>query len=380
MTIKNAANFSVLRERALFRVRISRLVSVGTLVSCYIALRSVLECTSIVRIQSNGDLFENIPLKVLNSPSADTGTKRIWTLTFQSPHGGAFVHLGKTGGSTISVVLRNGCHSFLPHPCRNVTNETIASKLVQSYYHVPDFGLLKQGLHDFYLVSTRDPLDRFVSSFVYEHFANRLARGESMDPKNIQKLQDAYSCFPTLEAFVSFLDSNEPIQFEYPYPQNTVRNENCQDLARAALYGKVRIYGHLFFGYGRIRSFLMSSSNQPLTIYVTRQEHLQEDWVAVNRRLGQASAVLSLPHQRNLRNTTLGPHTMPVSRRLSLRGKRLLCRALTGEYKAYLWFLRQARNLSPEDVSESIRYSMLQCPQLTLLLLQEDQEPNKHNF
>jgi hypothetical protein len=38
----------------------------------------------------------------------------------QSPHGGAFIHMGKTGGSAISLLLRNGCHSFLPHPCREI--------------------------------------------------------------------------------------------------------------------------------------------------------------------------------------------------------------------------------------------------------------------
>jgi len=56
--------------------------------------------------------------------------------TFQSPEGGAFVHIGKTGGSSLSVLLRNGCHSWMPHPCRNVTRETRASELIESYYHV----------------------------------------------------------------------------------------------------------------------------------------------------------------------------------------------------------------------------------------------------
>jgi hypothetical protein len=43
-----------------------------------------------------------------------------------------FVHIGKTGGSTISHLLRNGCNSFQTGPCRNITNETIVSKLVVS--------------------------------------------------------------------------------------------------------------------------------------------------------------------------------------------------------------------------------------------------------
>lgn len=102
--------------------------------------------------------------------------------TMQSPNGGAFVHMGKTGGSTLSVLLKNGCHSYVPHPCRNISSsdESIASELVESYYHVPDFGLLQQSKHDFYIITTRDPFDRVVSSFTYEHYLNRVARKEKM--------------------------------------------------------------------------------------------------------------------------------------------------------------------------------------------------------
>jgi Sulfotransferase family len=293
--------------------------------------------------------------------------------TQQSPDGGAFVHIGKTGGSTISVVLRNGCHSYRPHPCRNITKETIASKLIQSYYHVPDFGLLPQSKHDFYLVSTRDPVDRVVSSFVYEHYANRRARQEPMDPTKVQKMQDAYSCFPSLESFVGYFDADDPRKYDYPYTKSEVNNSKCQDLARAALYGKVRVYGHLFFGYERIRSLILATIHEEqhrLVLYATRQEHLQRDWQAVNRHLGQVEAVGLLPHQRTQHSSV---QTMPVPKTLSRRGRRLLCNALTGEYEAYVWFLQHANNLSREDVVESMQYSISQCPQLTRMLLEAQQ-------
>lgn len=46
-----------------------------------------------------------------------------------------FIHLGKTGGSTLSVQLVNGCHSYVKKPCHHVENETAVSKLVSNYYH-----------------------------------------------------------------------------------------------------------------------------------------------------------------------------------------------------------------------------------------------------
>lgn len=45
-----------------------------------------------------------------------------------------FVHIGKTGGSTLSTLLRNGCTSFVKLPCHNITNESTVSKLVVRIY------------------------------------------------------------------------------------------------------------------------------------------------------------------------------------------------------------------------------------------------------
>jgi hypothetical protein len=45
---------------------------------------------------------------------------------------GAFIHVGKTGGSTLAGYLINGCHSFVRKPCggpsRNIMNESYISK------------------------------------------------------------------------------------------------------------------------------------------------------------------------------------------------------------------------------------------------------------
>ena len=54
-----------------------------------------------------------------------------------------FIHIGKTGGSTITTLLRNGCNSFVDGPCRNITNESAISKLVvrvRSKFHLFLFG------------------------------------------------------------------------------------------------------------------------------------------------------------------------------------------------------------------------------------------------
>ncbi len=81
---------------------------------------------------------------------------------------GAFIHVGKTGGSTLSRHLSWGCHSFVKKPCagKTIDHETIASKTT-TYYHTPDFDILlddsKRSLYKFYVFSIRDPFERSVS-------------------------------------------------------------------------------------------------------------------------------------------------------------------------------------------------------------------------
>jgi hypothetical protein len=89
---------------------------------------------------------------------------------------GAFLHIGKTGGSTLSHLLRHGCHSWAPKPCQIPANETYISQL-STYYHVPDFKKLNKTAYSFYTISLRDPLERTLSAFTYSHPANQRARG-----------------------------------------------------------------------------------------------------------------------------------------------------------------------------------------------------------
>jgi hypothetical protein len=288
----------------------------------------------------------------------------------QIPTGGAFVHLGKTGGSTLSLLLRNGCHSFMKHPCRTVAEpETPASRLISSYYHVPDFAFLQQSRHDFILITSRDPYDRTVSAFCYEHILNRDARHETVDSFKRLKFEMAYSCFPTLDAFAVYLKGNST-DFHYPYHQKEVHPESCVDLARAALFGKVKLYNHFFFGFTKIKSFLQHYTP---VYYVARQEALWHDWETVNQLLLQQLPPdqQSLPYDfgptdqelANRRNTTVLEQSihLPVTRTLREEGVAALCKALEQEYKAYFWFLTRAKNLKSDDLEFSIHRAKERC-------------------
>ncbi len=285
-----------------------------------------------------------------------------------SAHGGGLVHIGKTGGSTLSLLLRNGCHSFMRHPCYNISNESPASRLIEKYYHVPDFGLLRESQHDFYVITARDPLDRAVSAFVYDHIRNRDARNETMDPMQRERYEAAYVCFPTLEVFAAYLKGNSS-DFHYPYHRKEVHPESCRDLARAAFHGHVRIYSHLYFSLERIRSFIPEIKNR--VFFLIRQERLWDDWIQTNRILQDTYGLSSQDSsydvpvearedRRNSTNLEIN-NRLPVGKTLSSLATKSLCRALETEYTVFFWFLLIANNIDNEEFMFSLNKAKESC-------------------
>lgn len=289
----------------------------------------------------------------------------------QSPSGGAFIHMGKTGGSAISLLLRNGCHSFLAHPCRQVQHETMASKLIESYYHVPDFAFLQQSHHDFYFISTRDPFDRLVSAFVYQHILNIDARGDIDIKDRRDKYAIASSCFDSLESFVLFLQGNHS-DFHYPYKQYMVIPEPCQDFARAVFHGRVRIFTHLFFSFERILGFVPNITKQ--VIYASRQVHLWDDWIHINRLLGQTTPIHIPDIQQQEGTHVLARNNsqfelenkLPITRSLSPKAVEILCQALQQEYNAYFMWLQLAKNINANDYDEEVLKVQQRCPMIVV--------------
>lgn len=96
----------------------------------------------------------------------------------------AFVHIGKSGGSTISLLLRNGCvqavegeaceaERWKKFPGKVGETETIASQRIQFYLHTSNVDSGKMA--EYYarvssiVLVARDPLDRWISAFLFRH-------------------------------------------------------------------------------------------------------------------------------------------------------------------------------------------------------------------
>ena len=276
-----------------------------------------------------------------------------------SNHTMGFVHMGKTGGSTISQLLRNGCHSFVPKPCRTVPNETLVSRRVRDYYHVPDFWRLPESTHRSFVISVRDPFDRTVSALLYHHPRNvaRMAEIEQRDgtkqqlqrsKREVKNGERMYQCFPTVEDFAGLLRRGNRTDCNHPYASNMIVMKNCSEFACAVLHGRVRPFLHLFYNYRNILSKLLPPPGEDGVqrpepeLHVIRKEHLWEDWWDLNRRLGgdggaegrmTPTASGGANAGGNARNIT--GMDLPVTREISPGGRDRLCLALETEYAAY---------------------------------------------
>ena len=318
---------------------------------------------------------------------------------------GAFVHVGKTGGSTLSTLLRNGCNEVAPKPCTpervSKGNESAVSKLT-TYYHdfrrgprEKEVNIFKRPvLHDFFLFTTRDPLERLVSSYLYTHPSNKEAADYSYFEttalfsqktkelgnnetavheyflQNVFKRsykeeanEELYACFPTLNEYAALLDNAQ--DYKEGNWRKFVREGDCANAAKLTVHNMVNdaMMHHLYN-----LSFITWNLGTGLvnrTIMTVRTEHLNNDWIEVNAFLGQTRDTVQMPHARLKDSSKVD---QPVKKILSQENRRKLCHAIERGYKVYLSVIESSVNLSPSEKDKTLQEARDSCPWLNLTL------------
>lgn len=293
--------------------------------------------------------------RLANGPHLITEDVSEWLSSTADPPDtpGAFLHLGKTGGSTLSSLLRNGCHShIMPKPCHVIpeSEESYLSRL-STYYHMPDFPkLANYTSYAFYTLTLRDPLDRTISSLIYTHPANQESLGNNVRYRHRQFFSP---CFPDLDAFAAAL---------HRYHKRTPRkNDKCSRSAYRSLHNEAKWVEHLYYD----TKYMVTTAMVPnRTILIIRMEHLADDWISANKYLGQTHVV---PPAQFLRQHN---ETLPVQD-ISATSRQYLCAALADEYAAYFRLIWMAQNLEAHDRQDAYTKAIQQCPQLDLPNIQE---------
>ena len=324
--------------------------------------------------------------------------------TYKPPNTpGAFVHVGKTGGSSLSQLLRYGCHSFMLTHCdyrtMSAKDESIISKLT-TYYHVPDFEKGTNQSYEFYVITIRDPLDRIVSAYLESHPENLEAfvhynilnnpkyRNllENEGPEAAQQYYDnkwrmedkrikfsyfrgVYECMPTLDTFAQMLKGGEMMEYKNKTPANKwlwqIPNFNCSEKSKLIFFHKnAPRMNHFYWNLQSIVQSLNINIHQS-SIFLIRTEHMNQDWIQANQYLGQKAENVKVP-EVNLRNAST--YNYPVQNTLSDSGREMLCQALKPEYELFMKLLSSAVNLSTEQKQESLNMVQKKCPWLSLKL------------
>jgi len=307
----------------------------------------------------------------------------------------AFVHIGKTGGSTISALLRNGCHEYLPKPCkgRTIEDESIASHRIKYYYHVTNIPydetekISEENLIDFktsanissYVVTTRNPVNRLISAFLFYHPANLMtifksennspSRGGFKLPKQSMQPQNyiVYNCFSSLKFFALFAAGLMPPHLlKATLGQKIAENGknfeylNCTDIARQAINGSEHRMEHLHWNYQKYIGSMPASKE----VFVIRQEHLWKDWFRLNEKLGEDESHLEIMKSRLTEDRNKRSYkNLPIKNDLTPYLTSHICALLENEIKLYISLLNRAVNLSDEDILESLNDLNKTCPE-----------------
>ena len=341
--------------------------------------------------------------------------RKSYNLQNQTPPltSGAFIHIGKTAGSTLSMLLRNGCHSHVPKPCMNDLElppfrESHVSKLT-TYYHIPDFESILQKNHkehpyDFFVFTTRDPLERAISSFIYTHpitvAVEKVERFKRKNPSALyvvtmgvkdkndmgsivdhlinntdyinERNKNMYSCFNTLESYAQLIHNSTYLPGNHGW-ETYFNKTQCDNVAKSTLHHIDPL--PMIHQYWDLQNILLQIHDglRNKTLFVTRQEFLWDDWKSTNRYLGDEGEIYIPETSKRKYDEMNIPEDKRVQKTLSESGRENLCRALEKEYRVYLRLLVLAENLSRRQVEESLEMARKNCPWLDLKLPNVDE-------
>eukprot|EP00567_Pseudictyota_dubia_P006172 CAMPEP_0197460266 /NCGR_PEP_ID=MMETSP1175-20131217/53643_1 /TAXON_ID=1003142 /ORGANISM="Triceratium dubium, Strain CCMP147" /LENGTH=267 /DNA_ID=CAMNT_0042995329 /DNA_START=119 /DNA_END=922 /DNA_ORIENTATION=+ len=231
------------------------------------------------------------------------------------------------------------------------------------------------------LLSLRNPIERFISWFNYEHVSNppiiRYINGAQRRrpcPFKVFRWQGK-GCFKTPNEFAENCTSPGPsmqplftrqdwISANLTTINHYVNSSSCQQLAWMVARGHAECAAHNFFHFGFYsRQVDMLVKKRPdRRVLGMRTEFLAEDWNEIERYFGGGTQSGSALFKTILNASTKKNST---DRPLSDLGYENLCRALCPEIQVYKRLLHQVENLNASQVRDSIVQVMSYCPQET---------------
>lgn len=269
----------------------------------------------------------------------------------------AFVHIGKTGGTTASKMIRRQCTFSSDIACAKhiaveeyksipKSNETQISKQVQEYYHVRKVNATK---YNSFIISVRHPIDRLISWFLHEHPLNGLLPRRKDDD-----ILNLFECYKEINDLATI-----GLQ---PTLSNDEKKRYCQLLARYYVTGKLNRSQHSTANYHYYTNDLLHEYNSSQKeIFLLRTNYFWKDWESINYILGGGhNSTIEINHHTHRQNKE---HKVIVSNRtISLGGLVNFCKFLCAEIQLYKELIYRAANLNDMDKDTSLNELKETCP------------------
>lgn len=272
-----------------------------------------------------------------------------------------YVHIGKTGGQTLDMVLRSNC-LWHRNPRRHkkcmrdlesqgAPESMVSRKTIRTMHCFPRGDRFNMEQINGFLVTIRNPITRVISAFNTQHPANKKSKKPEDNTLPTALRQFYVDCFPTIEDLaVNLRKKDEGKSLNEP-------EQTCYELGVKVLsgIGSQKAAGHLAMNYAHYDRLVLSKY-PGRDILALRTEHLWDDLSGVDVLLGGSGHFVHAGEAKTHKSET---HV--IRQGLSPSGTRTICCYLANELQIYEDLLRQAINLSPSEKASTISIVYEQC-------------------
>ena len=268
-----------------------------------------------------------------------------------------YLHIGKSGGTTLDKVLYSNCMFYMNRQNRNncvkqfsKKNETRLSKLTKHTFHTrPPKKKIKLEIKNnvtSFLFTLRNPISRVISSYNHDHSDN------SKETDNyIKKMRSIFyhDCFPTIEDLANVLSKKQKNETFLHEDNVTI---DCFAIGKQTLqgFGHVLYNTHLAKNYAWYTKFTTKIYPQK-EVLALRTDHLWDDIIHLNSLLGGNNDLFYgiIGHK-----FTHGSESRLFSSTLSPKGKEVICCNIRSEIQTYQILLQKASNLNAMDKKSAL--------------------------
>lgn len=315
-------------------------------------------------------VFENIV--VLNN-TGNRNKKDILSLVEKHERSIVLMHVGKTGGSSLSNALRAGCMWMNNRPkrrkCMNElqkSEETALSKAVKAKFHCgPRPGNLEWiEKATSIMFSVRDPVARFLSAWSMDHPDNGARNNKIKEliykdcfpfPSNLSEaLTDGQQLMLHWKDTTTLNGTN--ISWTEGSQKDTV--PNCTKLAYDVVTGNIVQVYHAKKNYALYYNYSLSRFPSK-EVFVVRTEHLWDDAERIDKLLGGNGDILLAGRREDHGSSQWKVHLTTSDFTNEELGS--FCCALSHEYELYQHIVYSAVNLKESEKQDALKSGYNYC-------------------